>query len=167
MDDLTSPQGSVALAIAALLLVLGFRLARPGRLREWVAVATYAAALAAQLLGARGLLPGRTLAAGGALRIAGAALLVVGLVLAGTSSRARRRAATATRPEQTPVPRRVDPVYAGLALVLVGQLAREPSLAAGIFTFVAVALCVHLAAISIRPGRALKNNENPSGHLLP
>ena len=34
MDDLTSPQGSVALAITALLLVLGFRprLARGGRL---------------------------------------------------------------------------------------------------------------------------------------
>lgn len=119
-----------------------------------MAVAAYAAALAAQLLGARGLLPGRTLAAGGALRIAGAALLVLGLVLAGTSSRARRRAATATRPEQTPVPRSVDPVYAGLALVLAGQLAREPSLPAGIFTFAAVAVCSYVALAPQRRARA-------------
>ncbi len=145
MDELTSPPGSVSVAIAALLLVFGFRLARPDRLREWLAIAAYAVALTAQLLGARGLLPGRTLAAGAAVRIAGAALLVVGLVLAGTSSRARRRAATAARPEPRPSPRAVDPVYAGLALVLVGQLAREPSLAGGISTLAAAGVCLAVA----------------------
>jgi len=145
LDDLTSPRGSVALAVSALLLVVGYRLARPERLREWLAVAAYAAALAVQLLGARGLLPGRTLAASGALRIAGAALLVIGLVLAGTSSRARRRVAMAARPEPRPAPRTVDPVYAGLALVLVGQLAREPSLAGGISTLAAVVVCGSVA----------------------
>lgn len=157
MDELTSPQGSVSVAIAALLLVFGFRLARPDRLRGWLAVAAYAVALTAQLLGARGLLPGRTLAAGAAVRIAGAALLVVGLVLAGTSSRAGRRAATAAGPERRPAPIAVDPVYAGLALVLVGQLAREPSLAGGISTLVAVVVC---GSVAFAPRRGARVEES-------
>lgn len=140
MDELTSPQGSVALAISALLLVLGFRLARPARAREWAAVGAYAAALVAQALGALGLLPGAALAPGAALRVAGAALLVAGLLLAGKRARARRRAAA--RAETPPDAARTgpDPVYGGLALVTVGQLLRGPSLGAALAVLVAVAV---------------------------
>jgi hypothetical protein len=153
VDDLTSPQGSVAVAVAALLLVLGFRLARPDRLREWLAVAAYAVALAAQLLGARGLLPGRTVAAGSALRIGGAVLLVVGLVLAGTSSRARRRAAMNAGLESVRGTGALDPVYAGLAVVLVGQLLRGPSVAGGVTVLAAVVVNGFVALTPLRASR--------------
>ena len=139
MDQLTSPQGSVALAISALLLVFGFRLARPARPREWVAVLAYAAALVAQTLGAQGLLPGAVLAVGTALRIAGAALLVLGLLLAGKSSRARRRAPSVETPPQ-PGTTPFDPVYGGLAVVAIGQLLRGPSLGGAVAVLVAVVL---------------------------
>jgi hypothetical protein len=128
MDALTSPAGSVAVAIAALLVVLGFRLARPERAREWLAVAAYAAALAVQAFGALGLLPGAVHEPELALRGVGAALLVVGLVVAGGPTRARRRGATSTS----------TPTYAGLALVAIGQLLRGPSAAGAIATVVAV-----------------------------
>ena len=139
--ELTSPEASVSLAISALLLVIGFRLAHPARSREWLAVFAYAAALAAQFLGTRGGLPGGLIAPGIALRIVGAALLVVGLVVAGSSSRARRRAAAAhDSPELLPHGQALDPVHAGLALVLVGQLLRGPSVAGGAMVLIATAI---------------------------
>lgn len=144
MDDLTSPSGSVALAVSALLLVVGYRLARPGRGRDWLALAAYAVALAAQLLGARGVLPGPAFTAAPAVRIAGAALLVAGLLVAGIPARAQRRAAIEGRARPT-TPRGFDPVYAGLGLVLVGQLARMPSFAGAIATIAAAAVCAFVA----------------------
>jgi hypothetical protein len=140
MDELTSSQGSLALAATALLVVVGYRLARPGTGPEWLAVAAYVVALTVQLLGARGLLPGATFAAGPALRVGGALLLVAGLVLAGKRSRARRAAAAPAQPGG--LQGGAAPVFAGLALVLVGQLARAPSLAGGVATAVAVLGCV-------------------------
>lgn len=80
-------RGTIALAVSALLLVVGYRLRRPERAREWVAVAANAAALSAQFFGARGILPGPTLASEPALRNGGAVQLVVGLFLAGKPSR--------------------------------------------------------------------------------
>jgi hypothetical protein len=150
MDELTSPQGSVALAISALLLVAGYRLARPERAREWLAIAAYAVALAGILLGARGVLPGATTVPGPALRLAGAALVVAGLVVAGKPSRDRRRAVTAapSRPA-APLPR-AGVAYAGLALVLVGQLARAPSLGGAAAAGAAVLACLQAAAASRR-----------------
>jgi hypothetical protein len=155
MDELTSPQGAVALAVSALLLVLGYRLARPVRGREWLALGAYALALVAQLLGARGLLPGPALVPGLSLRIAGGVLLVAGLLLAGKPSRARRRGAIAALPRAAS-PRRPDPVYAGLGLVVVGQLARAPSLAAAVATIVAVLAC---AAVALAPERGIGAGE--------
>lgn len=155
MDELTSPQGSIAVAVSALLLVVGYRLARPERGREWVAIAAYALALVVQVLGARELLPGATLVPAPALRIAGSVLLVAGLVLAGKRSRARRHAAAIGRPEPKP-PRRPDPVYAGLGLVVVGQLARTPSLAGAIAAIVAVLAC---AAVALAPERGVGAGE--------
>jgi hypothetical protein len=137
--------------VSALLLVAGYRLARPDRGREWLAVAAYAAALAAQLLGARGLLPGAGVTAGPALRVAGAALLVAGLLLAGKPARARRRAALEGQAPPPAAGRRgVDAVYAGLALVLVGQLARAPTVAGAVATSAAVGVCA-LVALTPRP----------------
>lgn len=145
MDELTSPQGSIALAIAALLLVLGFRLARPGRAREWVAVGAYAVALGTQVVAAQGLLPGSALPAGVTVRITGAALLVLGLILAGRSSRARRRAVMNTATPSESATRSLDPVYAGLALVVLGQLLRGPSVAGGAAASAAILINVWVA----------------------
>jgi hypothetical protein len=158
MDALTSPEGSVALALCALLVVVGYRLARPDRGREWLAIAAYAAALVASLLGARGLLPGPTAAVAPAVRLAGAALLVLGLLLAGQPSRARRRAARRAPGEATRAPP-LDLVYAGLAVVLAGQLARAPSLAGGIATAAGVLVCLAVAAT----GRAGPRAPPPAG----
>jgi hypothetical protein len=155
MDELTSPQGAIALAVTALLLVLGYRLARPDRAREWLAVASYGAGLAAVLLGARGLLPGGPAAGGPALRVAGAILVVAGLLLAGKPARDRRRAATARTPRPGPGPSAaVGPVYAGLALVLAGQLARAPSVAGGIAAAATALVCLAVALTPEARGRA-------------
>jgi len=154
VDALTSPEGSLALAIGALLLVMGYRVARPDRAREWAAVAAYAAALVAQTLGARGLLQGAVAAPGAALRIAGAVLVVVGLVMAGTAVRARRRAAR-TSPADAVAPGRVGPVYAGLAVVLAGQLLRDPSEAGFVVAAIAAPFLFWAALASPRePGRS-------------
>ncbi|ABS28443.1 hypothetical protein [Anaeromyxobacter sp. Fw109-5] len=139
LDSLTSPTGSLAVAISALLLVLGFRLARPSRAREWLAVAAYAGALASQTAAALGLL-GPPSEPGPGLRVAGGVLLVAGVLLAGAPARARRRAAVGAAPGSRP--RRIDPAYAGLALVLVGQLLRSPTRPAAA---VSVAIAVLLA----------------------
>jgi hypothetical protein len=152
LDSLTSPTGSLAVAISALLLILGFRLARPSRSREWLAVAAYAAALAAQTLGALGLLGGGVTAPGNGVRLAGAFLLLGGLLLAGSPSRARRRAAVAAAP--APSPRRIDAVYAGLALILLGQLLRGPSRPAAVTAAVAVLLAVWVALTPRRSGKS-------------
>jgi hypothetical protein len=143
LDSLTSPTGSLAVAISALLLVMGFRLARPSRAREWLAVAAYAGALATQTLGALGLLGGEVTAPGTGVRLAGALLLLGGLLLAGSLSRARRRAVVTGAP--APSRRRIDAVYAGLALILLGQLLRGPSRPAAVSAAVAVLLAVWVA----------------------
>jgi hypothetical protein len=148
MDVLTSPTGSLAIAISALLLVMGFRLARPARTREWLALAAYAGALVALTLGAFGLLEGPAAAPGLGLRLAGLGVLVAGLLLAGSAARAWTRAAADARAGAAvgaaagaPKSRTVDPVYAGLALILVGQLLRGgPSRAGAISVGVAVLL---------------------------
>ena len=156
MDELTSPQGSLALALAALLLVVGIRLAKPSRGREWSAVVAYAVAVVGQTLGARGILPGTVVAAGAPMRVLGAILLVAGLVMVGSQERARRRAATgASATERAPTAGRPDPVYAGLAVVLLGLLLREPSAAGAIAAGVAAPFLAWPALTSRgAPGRA-------------
>lgn len=154
MDVLTSPAGSLAIAISALLLVMGFRLARPVRTREWLAIAAYAGALFAQTLGAVGFLGDPVVAPGTPQRLAGAALLVAGILLAGGPSRARRRAATSAPAARAPDARSFDPVYAGLALILVGQLLRGPSRAGAISVAVAVVIAGWVALTPRRAERA-------------
>lgn len=146
MIELTSPQGTIELAIAALLLVLGYRLARPSRSREWAAFAAYAAGLAGQLLGASGLLRGTVYASGAPLRILGAAALLTGLVIAGAPARARRRAMSNGNP--IPAGRAAAAAHAGLALALVGQFARGPSTAGLAPVLVGAAVNAWVALVS-------------------
>ena len=110
---------------------MGFRLARPVRTREWLAIAAYAGALFAQTLGAVGFLGDPVVAPGTPQRLAGRPARRRHPPRRGPS-RARRRAAMGAPAVPIPEARSVDPVYAGLALILVGRccagpLAREPS----------------------------------------
>ena len=155
MDALTSPAGSLAIAISALLLVMGFRLAPPARTREWLALAAYAGALFAQTLGAIGFLGGPIAAPGTPQRLAGAAVLVAGILLAGAPSRARRRAAASPAAARAPAPRSFDPVYVGFALILVGQLLRGPSRQGAIAVAVAVLIAGWVALTPRREARGV------------
>jgi hypothetical protein len=153
MESFTTPEGSFALAIAALLLVLGFRMLRPERAAAWAAFAGYAAALAVSLLGARGLV-GAPVEPAAPIRIGGAALLVAGLLVGARRSRPGRERlrvgeAAPTRPGALPTPSGALPTRSGasrarpelgLALVLAGHLARAPSAAGAIAVGVAVVL---------------------------
>lgn len=142
VDALTSPEGALALATAALLLVVGLRLAGPRGAAGWAGGGAYAASLAATLLGGLGVVPGPALAPPLALRLAGAAAVVAGLLVAGARA---RRAARAAGGAAAAAPS----AWAGLALVLVGQLARAPS-AAGALGLAAAAAGLGWAAASAR-----------------
>jgi protein-S-isoprenylcysteine O-methyltransferase Ste14 len=142
VEALTSPEGSLALAIAALLLVLGFRFARPTRAHEWIAFAAYAAALALSLLAARGLVPGAAIAAGAAVRLAGGAALVAGLLLAAAAAKTRRLTPAGELAVGGPYRRARRPLEVGLALVLVGHLLRAPSSLGSLAVGAAVAFLV-------------------------
>jgi protein-S-isoprenylcysteine O-methyltransferase Ste14 len=155
MGSLLTPEGSLALAIAALVAVLGWRFTLPERARDFGGVLVFVAAVAVGLLGGRGLLPGtEPAAAGGAARIGGAAGLVAGLLLAGASFKARllagRRALAATGPYA----RLRHPLYVGLALVLAGHLARAPSRAGALAVLVALGQYAWLALVEERDARA-------------
>lgn len=137
MDAITSPEGALRLAITVLLAVVGYRVARPTRGRDWVAVLAYVGALAAVLVGERAApaAPPHL-----AVRALGALLLLAGLLVAGAAVRAARRAfppappapRAAGRPAPRPPALVVAPgdrpvVHAGLALVLAGQFLRAPT----------------------------------------
>jgi hypothetical protein len=154
LDAFTSPEGALRLAIAALLAVVGYRLARPERGGDWLAVLAYAGALGAVLLAERAAPAGAE--PGVAPRAAGAALLVLGLVVAGSAARAARRAAPpparGARPPPPPplAPRARPRVHAGLALVLCGHLLRAPTAAGGAAVAVALAVLAATAWLAAR-----------------
>jgi hypothetical protein len=135
-----SAEASLGVAIAVLLVVLGFRLARPGSSRGWAALLGYGLAIAATLLADRGILLGPAIEAGTLLRLSGAAVLVVGLLLAGSAARARALPAADTRAGSSSHRRMFPRTAVGLALVLLGFLARSPSLAGGIAVLLDLAL---------------------------
>jgi hypothetical protein len=145
LDALTSPPGALGLAVAALLLVLGLRLAPRRGVTGAAAAATYAASLAVTLLGALRVLPGPALAAPLGLRLAGAAAIFAGLLAAGALARLHPRGEGG----RGAAPRAPTAVYAGLALVLLGQLLRAPS-AAGILGVAAAAIVHGWAAWAAR-----------------
>jgi hypothetical protein len=154
VDQLTSPEGSIELAITALLLVLGYRLIRPTQAREWIGITAYAAGLAVQLLVGSGLIHGAVLAVGLWQRVLGAAVLVAGLVLAGTPARVRRRALSSA-PAPTPA-RALAAGQAGLALVVAGQFLRGPSTSGLVPVAVAIAVNAALASVARRPSSPKK-----------
>jgi hypothetical protein len=146
---LTSSPGTLELAIAALLLVLGYRLLRPARPREWVGMIAYAAAIAGQLLGASGLIRGAVPAAPFWQRILGMGLLVAGLLLAGTPARARRRASA--RRERAVVG--ADAIaHGGLALVVAGEYLRGPSTAGAVASAIGIVVNAACAFVARRGG---------------
>lgn len=131
MDSLTSPDGALGLAITSLVIVVGYRVARPERGADWLGVLGYAVAMVVIYLGDRGS-PDRA-ATHFALRLVGAAALVVGLVLAGAGVRASRKGLPPRGAAAAPLPRHARPlVHAGLSLALVGQLLRAPTTLGGI-----------------------------------
>jgi hypothetical protein len=153
LDALTSPDGALRLAIAALLAVVGHRLARPARGADWLGFLAYAGALAALYLAERAAAPAPPVDV--AVRGAGALLLVGGLVLAGAPARAARRALPAgvrPPPAEPLAARGRRLVHAGLALVLAGQLLRAPTPRGAAAVLVAAVLLAATAGISRRPG---------------
>src|SRR5512138_1800792 len=90
MSAQLTPEGTLALAIAVLEVVLGWRFTLPERGRDLGGFLTYAVAIGLGFTVSRGLVPAFTpLPASLAMRLTGAALLLVGLVVAGASSKAR------------------------------------------------------------------------------
>jgi protein-S-isoprenylcysteine O-methyltransferase Ste14 len=148
VEKLTSAEGSLALAITALLLVMGFRLARPARGREWGAITTYATAIVLTLLAAHGLLPGPPPPTPAApVRIAGAALLVSGLLLAGAAAGVRASTPAGELATTGPYSRVRHPLYIGLVLVVIGNVVRAPS-TAGLLSAAAAAVVYASLAIT-------------------
>jgi hypothetical protein len=140
LEILQTPAGALSLAIAALLGVLGLRLmgaalgqGRPGR--ATLAAIGWGASLPLVWAGGHRLLPGAAPEAPLWLRVVGAGLLLVGLLLAG---RARSAAAGASS--------RMVRVAGGLSLVLAGQVARAPSAGGAVAAGVAMAALLWAAA---------------------
>jgi protein-S-isoprenylcysteine O-methyltransferase Ste14 len=155
MESLLTPEGSLALAIAALVVVLGWRFTLPERARDFGGVLVFVAAVAVTLLAGRGLLRGaEPVAAGAVARIGGAAVLVAGLLLGGASYRARLVAGRGALATAGPYARLRHPLYVGLALALAGHLARAPSRAGALAVLVALGQYAWLALVEERDARA-------------
>ncbi|WP_242392250.1 methyltransferase family protein [Anaeromyxobacter oryzisoli] len=155
MEQVLSPEGSLALAVAALVAVLGWRFTLPERGRDLAAVLVFVAAVAVTFAAGRGLVPGGgPVAAALPVRVVGAALLVAGLLLAGSSFKARLLAGRGHLAESGPYARLRHPLYAGLALVLVGHLLRLPSRAGALAVTIALAQYLWLGGVEEREARA-------------
>jgi len=151
MSELLTPAGSLALAIAALQLVLGWRFTLPERGRDVAGFLLYAAAVGLGFAAARGLLPGSPPLGGAlALRVGGAALLLGGLALAGASQKARLLAGRGALATSGPYARLRHPLYVGLALVLAGGVLRAPT---GLGVAAAAVAIVHYAWLALREER--------------
>ena len=88
----------------------------------------------------RGLVPASPpLSAPLAMRVIGAAALLIGLFLAGSSSKARLLAGRGRLVTGGPYARLRHPLYLGLSLVLAGSLLRAPSAAGALAAALAVA----------------------------
>lgn len=154
MEQVLSPEGSLALAVAALVAVLGWRFTLPERGRDLAAVLVFVAAVAVTFAAGSGLVPGGgPVAAPLSVRVVGAALLVAGLLLAGRSFKARLLAGRGHLAEAGPYARIRHPLYAGLALVLVGHLLRLPSRAGALAVTIALAQYVRLGVVEERDAR--------------
>lgn len=151
MSDLLSPEGSLALAIAVLAIVLGYRFTLPERARDLGGFLTFALAIALGFAAGRGLVPGaQALPAPLPARLAGAVLLLAGLALAGSSSKARLQAGRGLLASGGPYARLRHPLYLGLSLVLMGCVVRAPSAAGVLAAVVAVGQYSWLGAVEER-----------------
>lgn len=155
MESVLSPEGSLALAISALVVVLGWRFALPERGRDFAGILVFVTAVVLTFAVGRGLVPGSgPTAAGPFLRVTGGALIVAGLLLAGASFKARLLAGRGRLAATGPYARIRHPLYAGLALVLVGHLLRLPSQPGALAVIVALSQYVWLATVEEREARA-------------
>ncbi len=151
MSELLTPEGSLALAIAVLEIVLGYRFTLAERGRDVGGFLTYAVAIGLAFLGGRGLVPASPpVPAPLGLRLAGAAALVFGLLLAGASSKARLLAGRGRIATGGPYARIRHPLYLGLSLVLAGSLLRAPSAVGALAVALAVAQYAWLGVLEER-----------------
>jgi protein-S-isoprenylcysteine O-methyltransferase Ste14 len=155
MSELFTPEGSLALAIAALEVVLGYRFTLSERGRDLAGAFTYVVAVALGFAAGRGLIPASPpMSVPFALRIFGGAVLLAGLFLAGASSKARLLAGRGRLVTVGPYAYLRHPLYVGLTLVLVGGLLRDPSAFGGLAAAAAVAQYVWLGVIEEREAGA-------------
>jgi protein-S-isoprenylcysteine O-methyltransferase Ste14 len=161
MESLTSPVGSVGLAIAALVVVLGYRFTLPVGGRDFGGLATFLAAVAVIFLAGCGLISRgalATLETSRPLRMGGGVLIAAGLLLAGQSWKARLSAGRGRLATSGPYARVRHPLYLGLGLVLAGHLFRSPSNAGAIAAALAIA---HYAALSVIEEREARRAFGP------
>ena len=139
MESVLSTEGSLALAISILAIVLGYRFSLPERGRDFAGVAGYVLAIAVTFVSAHWFArAARATDLGPAWRYAGDASLVIGLLLAGSSFRARLVAGRGRLAATGPYARIRHPLYLGLGLALLGQLLRLPSAAGLVCTLLAL-----------------------------
>ncbi len=128
MGGVLTAEGSLALAISALAVVLGWRFTLPARGRELGGLAVYVLTLAVTYTAAYGVLPrSGAVDAGPGARLVGGALMILGLALAGASYKARLQVGRGHLATGGPYARIRQPLHVGLALVLLGHLLRLPS----------------------------------------
>jgi protein-S-isoprenylcysteine O-methyltransferase Ste14 len=155
MSELFTPEGSLALAIAALEVVLGYRFTLSERGRDLAGAFTYVIAVALGFAAGRGLISASPpFPVPFAVRIFGAAVLLAGLLLAGASSKARLVAGRGRLVTGGPYAYVRHPLYVGLSLVLAGGLLRAPSAIGGLAAAAAVAQYVWLGMIEEREASA-------------
>ncbi len=155
MESLLSAEGSLTVAISALAIVLGYRFTLPERGRDFAGLLVYVAAIGVTLAAAHGLVPrAGAFEPGLALRVPGSLMLILGIVLAGASFRARLEAGRGALATGGPYARVRHPLYLGLGLVLVGHLLRLPSSAGLLPTALALASYAFTGAAEEREAAA-------------
>ena len=155
MGGVFTAEGSLALAISALVVVLGWRFTLPARGRDLGGLAVYVLALGVTYAAAYGLLPrSGAVEAPPAARLVGGALMILGLALAGGAYRARLQAGRGHLTRGGPYARIRQPLHLGLALVLLGHLLRLPSSVGLLATAVGLASQALTAAAEEREAAA-------------
>ena len=155
MESVLSPEGSLALAISALVVVLGWRFALPERGRDFAGMLVFVTAVVLTFAVGRGLIPGSGPTRPG--RFCGSPAAHWSSSASCSPARrfkARLLAGRGRLAVTGPYARIRHPLYAGLALVLVGHLLRLPSQPGALAVVVALAQYVWLATVEEREARA-------------
>ena len=155
MTSLLDPDGSLALATAALLIVIAWRFTLAGRLRDVAGIGGFAMAVVITMVGGLGLVPASPVhPTTPPVRLAGVALLIGGLLVAGASFRARHASEPGALCTGHVYARLRHPLYGGLGLALVGNLLRTPHLAGAVAVGSALGLFAWLARVEERDAAA-------------